>query len=465
MLNGFAIIGSLSGGLLFWLTKGSPIAIVPVVLLIVPTFYFLISKISGGYILALLALWAIFIDDISQVAWGREYEAFTELLGITLYESFGISGLEFLSLLFSLAALLKLIVEGKKTELISGLKLSLIMSAFFLASFIALFVGLAQGGSLNVHFIQTRFLHLLPMWSLSAFVFLRGRPVYLLLTGVVVLIFLKSLQAIFIYYTNQAVFAEAEYLVDHYFSMFSVLAVSLSVAWCLCSKQPLIYKLLALLAQIPIIWAFVLNDRRTAFAAVIFGLFVLIGSLTKRMLLDNRQKLIYLALVVAPLVFVSIAGPGPLGFFRRTLLSIVEESSELPSYRDLENANLLTAVASRPLTGLGTGREFEEVYPMPDISFVYDRYRMIPHNLLLAGWAYQGPLGIASLLLMFSFMLATAVTLFRRNHVYLGVGGIFFLTQYFAFTYADLALQIPRNQLYAGLLVGAMYAVLSKDKT
>ena len=181
------------------------------------------------------------------------------------------------------------------------------------------------------------------------------------------------------------------------------------------------------------------------------------------MLIANRQKIFYLSLLLLPILFVSLAGPGPIGFIRGPLLSIINESSELPSYRDLENANLLNAAATSPLTGLGTGREFEEVYPMPDISFVYDRYKMIPHNLLLASWSYQGPLGIATLLLMFSFMLGVAVKLFSLGHIYAGVAGIFFITQYFAFTYADLALQIPRNQLFAGVLTGGLYALLRKN--
>ena len=61
--------------------------------------------------------------------------------------------------------------------------------------------------------------------------------------------------------------------------------------------------------------------------------------------------------------------PAPIGFVGSTVRSFGQETgTEGPSYRDLENANLLFAISENPTMGLGYGREFDEKYKMPDIS-------------------------------------------------------------------------------------------------
>ncbi|NRA67327.1 MAG: hypothetical protein HRU19_22780 [Pseudobacteriovorax sp.] len=468
MLNGllrnkqvFAIILlSLVGAGLFYLTKASPLAVVVVLFSVVGILYPVLRGISGGTFLVLLASWSIIIDDISQVAWGRQYEAFTEILGMTLFESVGITGLEFLAIVFFVFSVIKIFAKTNRSLLIDYLPLAVVSGSFVIASTVSLLVGLGTGGSLQTHFIQTRFIHMLPIWALASYVFFDRKSIEVLLLALAVIIFFKSLQAIFIFYTNPGIFGDAEYLVDHYFSMFSLVAFGLSLTWMFVSQSPLWMKVIVFLMQLPILWAFVLNDRRTAYVAGVFGLLTILGAVSRDFLVFHRRRLFYVGVLVSPILLMSVVGPGPLGFVRRTILSVFEESATIPSYRELENANLLNAVAQAPVTGLGTGKEFDEIFPMPDISFVYDRYKMIPHNLLLAGWAYQGPLGIASMGLIFTFMIAIGVRLLRYGYPYIGVGALVFFTQYLAFTYADLAFQIPRNQLFAGLLLGGCYRLL-----
>ncbi len=459
-------LSSILSGVLFIKNPDSILSALPLgVCLAISLLRTVILGISPGITIVFICFWGLIIDDISQVAWGRNYEAFTEVLGSTFYESFGITGIEFIIVALGMVACYKLITQQLPLEVMQVWPLLLVSSAFFLVSFYSMGVGLATGGDWQTHLIQRRFAHILPISSLIGLAYLDQRSLKFLYGFTVLAMVLKSMQAVFIYYSNYSMFSEAEYLVDHYFSIFCVFSLSIVVVWLIEKKDlPHWLKLVVLLSQVPVIWAFVLNDRRTAYVAMFLGLAVFLLSLPWNWFLRNRKALALVFLILSPLLLLGFMGPGSYGFFRETVLSVVtERGQEAPSYRDLENANLLFAVASQPLTGLGTGKEFLEVFPMPDISAVYDRYRMIPHNLMLASWAYGGPLTIAAMGLMFTYILAICTKLISFQRYFWGLPMLVFFTQYLAFTYADLAFQIPRNQLFAGLLLGAGYRCLRQS--
>jgi hypothetical protein len=159
--------------------------------------------------------------------------------------------------------------------------------------------------------------------------------------------------------------------------------------------------------------------------------------------------------------------PLPLGFIGETYRSFGNETGTgEPSYRDLENANLINAVTQSPVTGIGYGKEFDEVFPMPDISYVYERYKMIPHNLFLASWAFGGPLTISALSLLFATMIAFSGRLLKVSKepilFLLGIVSLFYFLQYLTYTFGDLGFQIQRNQMLGGLLLGACFRIGSE---
>ena len=129
----------------------------------------------------------------------------------------------------------------------------------------------------------------------------------------------------------------------------------------------------------------------------------------------------------------------------------------------------MNAIGSAPILGLGTGQEFNEVFRTPDISFVYDRYRMIPHNLFLAAWAYGGLLGILTVSIIFAQMISLSGSLFWQSNdpaiAAFGVCAFFFLLQDIVYTFCDLGLQIPRNRMLAGVLFGGVCRLLAKEQS
>jgi hypothetical protein len=161
--------------------------------------------------------------------------------------------------------------------------------------------------------------------------------------------------------------------------------------------------------------------------------------------------------------------PAPFGLVGSLYRSFGQETGDGgPSYRDLENANMFREISLAPLTGLGFGKEFDEVYPLPKISHVYPRYKMIPHNQLLFAWSYGGPLTVASLSLLFVTMIALAGRLiFDEDMVgyrYLGIFSLFFFIQFFSYVFGDLGLQSNRNLLLGGVLMGGCFRLLMERK-
>jgi O-antigen ligase len=460
----------LSGGLFYWL-KANPVAVLPFVAYCGYRSIPLIRTLDYRYYVLMLVGLALFVDDISQVAWGRDIQMVTEFMGKILFESYGLTGLEMISI--GLVVWILLVEQDfeKLKWLRCGLVgITVVAFAYFLASFVSGAVGLLKGGDWRVHFIQSRFLHLLPLWTLIGFMTLdHWRWAERLLKIATIVMILKSCQAILVYVIYPAGARDPEYLVDHYFSMFSVLAGVYIVGTILYQRGSLIWRAFLAAGLLPIGLAYILNERRTSYVGVAFALLLFLGFLPMSWYRQYWRRLFMGGIAFVLAVGASWFLPPPLDFVKATVQSFqTEQAQGRPTYRQLENANLLSATASAPILGLGTGREFEEVFIMPDISFVYDRYRMIPHNLFLGAWAYGGLLGIVSLSVIFTLMLATAGRLFRGQASpgarLFAIVSLFYLVQYIVYTYGDLGLQIPRNQMFSGLFFGGCYRLLHEPE-
>ncbi len=446
---------------------GSPLALLPLVayaaLQILPR---LGERADQRIFLGFIVL-CFFVDDISQVSWGRDVDTFTEQLGIILFQSFGLTGMEYFAIAFSLFLWIARPPRQRAMWMQMGLKSVLgVGIAIFIASIIAGLYGLSSGATVQTLFIQIRFLHIMVFWTFVGFVIFRDREFAAqFLFVLTILVIMKSMQALFVYATNREIFKEAEYLIDHYFSAFSIMAlVALARYAYRCRSLPLL--LGQLLAALIVMAAYILNDRRTSYVGA--GLAAsLVPFLMPRGWLRQRLP-VFAALGLLGALYVGGTWnlPAPIGFVGATIRSFGQETgSEGPSYRDLENANLMKAFADNPLTGLGYGREFTEVFKMPDISFVYDRYRMLPHNLFLASWAFGGPLTIAATSLVFISMIWLSGRLMREGQDatlwFFGLVSLFYALQYFSYTFGDIGLQINRNQMMGGLLLGGCYRLLA----
>jgi O-antigen ligase len=73
-------------------------------------------------------------------------------------------------------------------------------------------------------------------------------------------------------------------------------------------------------------------------------------------------------------------------------------TDESTAWRDLENFNLIYTIRTKPLVGVGYGHGFWEVWPLPQVDYILERF--IPHNSILGIWCYGGYIGFTGLTLL-----------------------------------------------------------------
>jgi hypothetical protein len=465
------LMSAIASAGIYALTAGSPLCLAPLILYIANFALRVVARRSSpdqDILLGFLVL-SFLIDDISQVAWGRTIDTWTEALGAILFKSYGLTGMETFAILLSAWLIIRraplLFRDWNK---LGFLPIFLVGVAVFICSYITGLFGVMSGGQVNTMFIQLRFLHCLPLWVFIGFAIWRDRTfTEKALKWMTIAICLKSLQALFVYFTNYSLFKyDEEYLIDHYFSGFSVVALVCLVYYFFKAKSLSLKGLIAASA-IVVAMAYIFNDRRTSYVGVALALATLPCLLPFKILKKYLPHGIGLAIAGALFTMITWNMPMPLGFIGETYRSFGNETGTgEPSYRDLENANLINAVTQSPVSGIGYGKEFDEVFPMPDISYVYERYKMIPHNLFLASWAFGGPLTISALSLLFATMIAFSGRLLKVSRepilFLLGVVSLFYFLQYLTYTFGDLGFQIQRNQMLAGLLLGACFRIGSE---
>jgi hypothetical protein len=109
-----------------------------------------------------------------------------------------------------------------------------------------------------------------------------------------------------------------------------------------------------------------------------------------------KRKLNKLMLASAPLVLLYIAAgwSSESGIFKpvKVIRSAVDSSADMSTaWRDLENFNLIFTLRNFPVTGVGYGNGFWEMWPMPPVDYSLERY--VPHNSILGVYAYGGYIG------------------------------------------------------------------------
>ncbi len=211
--------------------------------------------------------------------------------------------------------------------------------------------------------------------------------------------------------------------------------------------------------SLPVMWAYLLSQRRAAMVALFIGLFIVIAVLYQR----RRRAFWFVAptSVILGLGYVVATwnAAGAIGLPAQAVKTVffpeqlgqADNSSDL--YRQLEAANLYFTIQSNRVLGVGFGKPFLQVVPMPNISF-FEFWQYIPHNNVLWIWIKMGFLGFVAMLYMFGRAVqlgARSVTLVRSvDHVAFAVVGICYVVMFLTFAYVDIAWD-ARSTVFLGL--------------
>lgn len=202
---------------------------------------------------------------------------------------------------------------------------------------------------------------------------------------------------------------------------------------------------------VPVFFAFLLSQRRAAAVALFVGLIVL------AVVVFARQRRLFWKVVppitVCAVLFImatwnSSGAVGTLSNGVKTVLfpnSLNAADRASNDYRGIENYNLWYTIRSNPLLGLGFGKRFYVVRPMPDISF-FAQWQYIPHNSVLWIWIKVGLLGFVSMLYTFARVIQrgahAAVRLTRPEDVAMVVAALSYPLMFLTFAYVDIAFSI-----------------------
>lgn len=326
--------------------------------------------------------------------------------------------------------------------------------------------GFAEGNSFPTMLTQTRALATLPIWTSIGFTILNSPSrcwSFIALIGS--LSVLKSLQGVlhYIFSLNRSM-GRQEYLIEHISSHFMTTSGIAIIAAIIIFKTDRVKLYLLALMSLPILGlAFLLNDRRSALVGLALAVLIGVLALPKKTL----RRIWPYGLLGAMASFLYVVtfwnAQGLAGFPARTFRSFFDPNETSGGYRKVEDANLLLSVASDPLFGIGFGRRFSVIYPMPNIANFYEEYDLVPHNNLLFLWAFAGPFGLACFGAFIVFIVASGIRLARTSSdpKIIGIACIACaaVIKSIAYVYADLGLREVRLLAEIGAFSGCILAL------
>jgi hypothetical protein len=256
-------------------------------------------------------------------------------------------------------------------------------------------------------------------------------------------------------------------LMAHEESYFFALYLTFVAAmWLLGAKKS--HRMLATAFALPVVIAFLANERRAGVLALLMGLLI-VGLLVYATTRARRPAIVLLslaALVLMPLyVFAFGDDDGLLAEPAVAIWSIYNpDERDLSSnrYRELENENLKLNIARHPLWGAGFGKPVPMFVSLPDLSDVFSLWEYLPHNTVLWLWHRIGIFGFAVFWVMVGRIIIGGIISskraddrFLRTIAILSVAAI---TAWLGIGLVDQGLMSPRM----ALLVGAMAGLAAK---
>jgi hypothetical protein len=326
---------------------------------------------------------------------------------------------------------------------------------------LGIITGIGNGGDLRIAIYETRAMFYVPM-------------VFILVTSVCTthvhvrrLVWTAGLAVIaqglltvqFYLYHELNKVPDLEALVEHGSAVTMNVVFLLAIASIALKGNSVWARLGWALAAIPVLWMYLVSQRRAAMVCLGVALIVLAIVFWWR-----QRRTFWKVVPITTVVFIGYVGAfwnvsGGVGQPAQAVKSIVapdqlsaaDQSSDL--YRMAENFNLHVTIRSEPLTGMGFGRPFLRPIQLADISF-FEFYEYIPHNSVLYIWAKMGFFGFAAMFYLWARALMLGAHRVRRTPdgpdtlaAYVAVG---FVMMFAVYAYVDIAWE-ARNLLLLGV--------------
>jgi O-antigen ligase len=181
---------------------------------------------------------------------------------------------------------------------------------------------------------------------------------------------------------------------------------------------------------------------------------------------ENRSAFrIVVPVVILALTLYLIAfwnQPGSLGFAARAIksqfapqqASLRDQQSD--QYRRIENYDIYQTIRQAPLTGVGFGKPFSMVVPLPDISF-FVWYQYITHNSIGWIWMKTGIGGFVAMLFLIGLAIMNGMQVLFRIPDWtmraVVLTAVLYILMYFTYAYVDMSWD-SKSMVYMGAMMG-----------
>ena len=336
---------------------------------------------------------------------------------------------------------------------------------FFLALIAGLVRGIGGGGDFNIAMWESRFLFYTVMCYMVAANTIRTKRQTTILIMLTVLG--TGLFAIEGAYRRLALIDTGklgvvpEFAYDHNDVIFLGSLPMIVVAQ-FAFRAPAWQRLIGLLLVPITIFTLLATERRAGFIAVIitflaYGLIFLVAH-RKAFFLFTLPMVIGLAIYL-PVFWTNTSLIGQPARAVRSLYQPDPRDASSNLYRDLEKINVQATIHANPLLGVGFGRPFDFVVPLPDLSW-WQFWHYEPHHNILWVWLKLGPAGF----IIFWWMLSTAVArsayavrkLADSRVRIFGLFGLCAIVMTVSFCYVDLGLVAGRVTVFLGTTLGTL---------
>ncbi len=329
--------------------------------------------------------------------------------------------------------------------------------------------GYLNGGELSIAINASRNLLLLPVLYLLVAVLVRERRHIRMLLGLAVAA--MTIEAIFtlfeIYYgmspaSRSDLFASGQSATTHSASAQANTVLLMLVSVWLVRRASLGARLIMPFAAIPVVWAYILAERRSAVGSLLIAL-----GLVAVVLFGTDSKRFWRIVPLTGMVFALYVGAfwgsdSALAFPARAVESQISPDNASASdtssdvYRVIENINLHQTIKDDPILGTGFGRRYRVIIDQPDISGNFPLWNYIPHNSILFVWLKAGVVGITSLLVL-AFVavrrsVQVAIWATRPNDVVAAAVAGGSIVSFLVFTYFDISWENQGVMLLAASL-------------
>jgi hypothetical protein len=198
----------------------------------------------------------------------------------------------------------------------------------------------------------------------------------------------------------------------------------------------------------PVLWAYLLSQRRAAMIALFVGVAVLAAVLFYR-----RRRMFWFFTPTAVIVGLGYIlatwnASGALGLPATAVKTVLfpnqlgaaDQGSD--QYRRIEAYDLWFSINQQKVLGVGFGQKFLHPIRLPDISF-FEFWEYIPHNSVLWIWLKTGFFGFVAMLFLFgrAMQLGARSVLAVRSaeHAAIVIAGVTYAVMFLVFAYVDIA--------------------------